>query len=403
MHPKRVPYIYRYLLGGHDKVVIQGGEGGWFAKAMAAETVDLVYTPESWKRLQEPFRNIRLFTFGGWISSDVIRRLVFPDLAFLGTWSLALCWYNQKCEVGIELPSELKFHPVMDFTLHSKMICIPHEPFMLLGTAIALLVSFRTNTSFGRFNEGRHLWGTTMAVSREICGRVLARIPTPRANKHKRPDVMVARIHGAKLAMSFPHTLKYHLTVNGCNMDFSDDEDHMEQKRARLLDELKLIWDWTNPKERTVVERILRDDVFNWPIAVCQELTHLNGNYYVAPHPGGLGHPNSNGLDNLITTLQQITADSERILQTPIYTPYTRFTNRVIYVYCSLFPAILYPLMGPVMTTPIALFLSFVFLGIDDIGRRVEEPFDNMPLWQFVHHVDRSCEQLLYNAYVLER
>jgi len=55
----------------------------------------------------------------------------------------------------------------------------------------------------------------------------------------------------------------------------------------------------------------------------------------------------------------------------------------------------MYPVVGPVGTIPSTVLISFLMLGIDDIGCRVEQPFDNLPLWQYCQCIDDSCEQLL--------
>ena len=58
-------------------------------------------------------------------------------------------------------------------------------------------------------------------------------------------------------------------------------------------------------------------------------------------------------------------------------------------------PLTLFPLVGPYGTVPVSTVLSFFFLGIEDIGTRIEQPFDTLPLWQYVESVDASCEQIL--------
>lgn len=395
------PEVYKPWLTGADKVVIPGRGPNWLVKALRGETMDLLYTHQSWARLQEPYRNMKLFTLKGFISSDVIRRLCFPDLAFVASIGISLTIYNSLiAPVGVIKGTLHKTH---EFIIHSNMICLPHEHALILSVAIGLLVTFRTQTSYNRYDEAKRIWYVAQSNSREICSRIMSRIPQPRSNAVKFPHILVARNHGAKLAWSFSHALRYHLTYNGCNMDLDSSKDEVEEKRVRLRDELKMIWDYDDAGEREVAERILHEDVVNWPHHICHELTYLNGNYYCAPHPGGLGHPNSEGLDGRIMALQQCVSDAERIIQTPIYTPYTRFTNRVIFMFVCSLPAVLYPIMGPWLTTPFSCYISFVLLGIDDIGRRVEEPFDNLPLWEFCQNVDRSCEQLIHNAEELER
>lgn len=390
---KEVPKLYRMIFGLPDKLVLPGKGSNWFWKSVNAESMDLVYNFKSWDRLHEPYRNVKLFTLFGFARSDVNRRLLFPDLTFVAACSGAICLYNNNlAPIGEVIPGLHKTH---DFLLHSNMICLPMEPFVMIGAAIGLLSTFRTQASYARYVEAREIWTDTQSNCRELCSRILTRIPMPRSNAEKHPLILDSRIHGGKLVMTFPHALKYHCTADGCNLDVDPDGDEIEQKRERFHDELSLIWDLSIKTERAYVDRLLHKNVKNWPVQVCQELSYLNANQFAAPHPGGLGAPNSEGFDKLLMALQKCTADAEKIIMSPVYTPYTKFTCRVIYTFVLLLTPALYPFTGPAMTTPVALAIAWLFFGIDDIGRRVEMPFDNLALWQFVEQSDLSCEQLI--------
>ena len=39
--------------------------------------------------------------------------------------------------------------------------------------------------------------------------------------------------------------------------------------------------------------------------------------------------------------------------------------------------------------------ISDFMLGIEDVGIRTEQPFDVLPLWQYVEAIDASCAQIL--------
>merc|ERR1712151_1243469 len=54
----------------------------------------------------------------------------------------------------------------------------------------------------------------------------------------------------------------------------------------------------------------------------------------------------------------------------------------------------LYPMFGAIGTPPVSMIISFFMLGIEDIGSRVEQPFNVMPLWQYCDTIDQSCVQL---------
>jgi len=221
----------------------------------------------------------------------------------------------------------------------------------------------------------------------------------------KHPDIVKKRELGSKLAQTFCHALKYHITTDGCNTDLrrainfnlSDDKILM-YKRDCFRDELQMIWDFEDEDERAIVDRLVQGDVHCWPVHVCQEISHLNATQYVTPNPGGVGPPNAEGVNQLVTSLQHIIASCEDINQTPIYTPYTVFTGRILYMWVHLLPFVFSGLAGPVASPVMSVCSAFLFLGIDDIGQRVEQPFSILPLWQFCDVIDRDCTQLVKNS-----
>lgn len=48
------------------------------------------------------------------------------------------------------------------------LLCCATQPHTLLGSALGLLLVFRTNAAYQRFQEGRKLWEEVLNVSRDI-------------------------------------------------------------------------------------------------------------------------------------------------------------------------------------------------------------------------------------------
>lgn len=78
---------------------------------------------------------------------------------------------------------------------------------------------------------------------------------------------------------------------------------------------------------------------------------------------------------------------------------YTKHSSRFLTFWCSSLPLALFPVVGPTGTVPVTMVLSYMFLGIEEIGSRCEEPFSVLPLWQYCQAVDKSCAQLLLQDY----
>lgn len=53
-----------------------------------------------------------------------------------------------------------------------RLPIIPIEPFQLTSFALSLLLVFRTNSSYGRWNEGRRRFGRITTTCRDICRQV---------------------------------------------------------------------------------------------------------------------------------------------------------------------------------------------------------------------------------------
>ena len=93
----------------------------------------------------------------------------------------------------------------------------------------------------------------------------------------------------------------------------------------------------------------------------------------------------------------------ERIYRTPIYTGYTRFSGRCVWLWTNLLPLALYPALGPAGTIPASLTVALFMYGLEDIGTRIEQPFDSLPLWQYCDGIEVSCKQLLVQHSLLRR
>ena len=82
-------------------------------------------------------------------------------------------------------------------------------PWTLTSFALSLLLVFRTNSSYGRFDEARKMWGLMLNRSRDIVRMGLAFFPEndPRGFDNQRKKVALARWMGV-----FTISLKCHLT-----------------------------------------------------------------------------------------------------------------------------------------------------------------------------------------------
>lgn len=371
-----------------------------FARYVRSISIDVNYDFRRWRKHQGPNRHVGLWTPKNIIRADAIRRLLWPDLAVTGAISSLLVYYNAFwcCKAA---DATVTIQHGFNTYLHEAMLTLPLECFSITSMALGLLVTFKTQTAYSRFTEGRSLWGLLINESRAYSSRILARVPS--ASGSKSAEVMCARMAAVKLVRSFCITLKYHLTEDGCNphiyIGSTMPESEIKAVTAQALKaELYQIWDIQDLHENAFVERILSAEVANRPLHVLHELQHLNATVFAHPSKGRLDDVAATELDRSLTTFHNVLGACEKILRTPIYSPYTRFTNRFLSFWCNSLPFAVYPIVGPIGTVPTTLVIAFFMLGIEDIGSRVEQPFDVLPLWQYCQTIDSSCLQLVRHS-----
>ena len=163
-------------------------------------------------------------------------------------------------------------------------------PFSLTSLALGMMLAFRTQNCNARYNEARQLWGGMVNEGRALSSRVLA-MTTAHTNSQESKQ---AAIDLTKLLMSFSHALKFHVTTDGhspslsIRLDMTDDEVDAAKAKA-LQQELATIWDYDNPREWDIVQRILQPGI-NRPLHILQELAELNAQVFMKnSEEGGAG------------------------------------------------------------------------------------------------------------------
>eukprot|EP00808_Paulinella_micropora_P000011 g24681.t1 len=371
--PSRVQYRTAYPKTWRDRV-----RGRW-----RGQHIDLSHTHELWAQKESGDRHIEnMFSL---FRSDTFRRLLWPDLAFTLSVSVGVVLHN----LWVEWENANNLFPVQksgfNLLLHHDMLTLPPEPFTLSAFALGLILAFRTNTSHARYIEGRQLWGTLISLSRDLSSRFTA--PIPRDETARK-----AQRRGAYLVATFAHTLKYLVTIDGCNQNIDvNTEDFSSQLDQALREELILIWG--EDRDTEFLDNLLSDQTTHRPLFVLHELGRLSRSEALGLEPIAAAQ-----IDDRLYELAKALGGCERLLRTPIYSPYTAHLSRFLFVWCSALPLALYPLVGATGTIPTSLLLTYFFLGIEDIGVLTENPFNNLPLWQHCNVIDASCQQILLHT-----
>ncbi|KAG2436782.1 hypothetical protein HXX76_006306 [Chlamydomonas incerta] len=276
-----------------------------------------------------------------------IEPVVFARVAVGFGWQLLLVFL---VSIGVGLVHT--FVPGHDSILAGTHLT---TPFTMITFALSLLLVFRTNSSYGRWWEGRIIWGQIVNFGRNYTRQVLMWFPPDR------PELRAAAVRWAAAA---PRVLLAHIR-EGCSL---------EAEVAAILEPEEVEWlcGWSNA-----------------PLGAGSALGQL-----VAA--AGLRPELQAELQRQVELYTNMAGGCERIFKTPIPPAYTRHTSRFLMLYVVASPVLLWSAAG--WATPVvAVIIAFLLLGVENIGVQVEEPFHVLPLYDICRALEANIRELERN------
>jgi ion channel-forming bestrophin family protein len=251
--------------------------------------------------------------------------------------------------------------------LHWNWVAMPHIPLTLFGSAIGIIVAFRNQSAYGRWWEGRILWGSVVNNSRSWARQVTTGMLSLKGNDIAELKAVQKRM--VYLQIAFVHALRQHLR-------------RLEPwaELAPLLDEHEL--------------EALRGEK-NVPLAIQQIMGKLLLECQTREWVDALQW---RAMDESLNDLADAQGGAERIKNTPMPKQYDYFPQLFIQIYCVLLPVALVTSMG--WFTPLgSTLVGFIFLALDRIGRDLEDPFENtiydVPMTSITTAIEVNLRQLL--------
>ena len=252
--------------------------------------------------------------------------------------------------------------------LHSvvglKWLALPTVPVAVIGGAIGIFVSFRTNSAYDRWWEGRKLWGRMINTSRHWGSQVVAYLPKD-AGKPTDTQTKFVRRHEA-----YVHALR-------CLLRTQDPFEDPDFKRTSPddLDGLR--------HESNLTHALLARQL--------EELTVLHD-------AGTFDAFRLSDFDESLRHLLDIQGGCERIKKTPMPRGYSFIAERLILAFAFLFPLSIVAALGW-GAVPISLVVCIAFALISEAGRVLEDPFtmfyNGLPLSQISRMIEANLEDRL--------
>jgi len=230
------------------------------------------------------------------------------------------------------------------------------------GLALFLLLSFRANSSYDRFWEGRKLWGLTINRTRDLARQMVHYIKDDAA-QHRR---MLAFV------VAFAVTKKRHLR---------------DERGLQELSSILSVQDMRNIQEAE-----------HMPLFVLDVLSDYINSAYAR---GAISDHILQLMDNNITTFQDTLGGCERIKKTPIPVCFVVHMRAFMVLWLATLPLTLAQALGWT-SVAIALIVAFAILGIDAMAVEIENPFghdfNDLPLGMICETIAKNVREILDRA-----
>ena len=240
-----------------------------------------------------------------------------------------------------------------------KKMAIAETAHSLIGPALALLLVFRTNSSYDRFWEGRKQWGCIVNETRNLGRQAEAWFAADRELTTR-----FIRWTGA-FAFATMFRLRGGNGLGAGRHGLPDDEVMAAMQSGHV------------------------------PLAVARRLTLLATD---AKQRGLIDAMQLRSIDQNVLSLVDYCGACERIRSTPAPFGYVVHLRRALIIYCLTIPLALVQRYDW-ETIVVTLIISYILFGIEEIGVEIENPFDttinDLPLERICETIDRDLKQII--------
>eukprot|EP00475_Leptophrys_vorax_P039158 TRINITY_DN7019_c0_g1_i3.p1 TRINITY_DN7019_c0_g1~~TRINITY_DN7019_c0_g1_i3.p1 ORF type:complete len:474 (-),score=7.45 TRINITY_DN7019_c0_g1_i3:195-1616(-) len=323
-------------IGGKSSVAVRAMVPNALVDVNAADEVKfkalvsrrVVFGHDDWKKHKSSgryFKHLKSI-----LTSKVIGALGPPVSVMTGIASAVVGWN--------ELVT-LNYLPEWAHVLH-----ISNLPFSLTAPALSFLLVFRTNASYGRFDEARKMWGLMLNRTRDITRQALSYMARDE-HTYEYPK----RAQFIRHLQAFPLTYKHHFVNEGS-----------------LEEDLRDLTTLTDAEIAGIMNATHRPNYVLLVMSECMRSCTMVPTDRLA-------------MEANFATFADDIGGSERLFKTPIPLSYTRLTSRFLVLYHMFLPFALWDSLGW-LTIPVTATCAAVFFCIEEVGVLIENPFPILAL-----------------------
>mmetsp|Transcript_23946 Transcript_23946/g.29458 ORF Transcript_23946/g.29458 Transcript_23946/m.29458 type:complete len:576 (+) Transcript_23946:244-1971(+) len=310
-----------------------------------------VYSHEDWVKHRSSnrfFRNLKSTT-----SSGIYKNLAKEVFATTAVATSVVAW-NAIFGEYQDFLSVTHPGPLADTLL--PVLALPLAPFTLSSPSLGLLLVFRTNTSYQRWDEARKNWGMNINHTRDLV-RMGNAYYDRSATSPERQKEDLERL--SLCTWAFVRAMKRHLSP-----EFEDETEFQKE----LLEKLP------EGQARAIINAAHR------PNRALQDLS-------VAIENMPMNFIRRNEIQRAATIFEDNLGSSERLLSSPVPLFYTRHTARFLSFWLLFLPFALWEPLGNswnhVDMIPVVSMISIFLFGIEELATQLEEPFTILPMQAF--------------------
>lgn len=260
-------------------------------------------------------------------------------------------------------------------TLYIGAIVLPFSIAGILGSALAIFIAFRNQSSYARWWEARTVWGGIINNSRIFARQIIANVDHALAIGKVSKDAADAyKKEMLDRQIAFAHSLRLHLRR----------QNSLEELR-HLLSEAE--FEDIRQKQNHPNMLLLRQGI-RIKEAIENEMLGAFDNISIEPN---------------LAAFNNWQGACERIKNTPLPMNYQYFTKLFLYVFIFVLPMSLVGDFSKLNATwlliPVSCMISFVFAIMNRVGEINEDPFENqisdIPMTALCNTIERDIKEVL--------
>lgn len=242
----------------------------------------------------------------------------------------------------------------------------------VLGTALSILLGFRTNSAYARWWEARTLWGAIVNSSRTWARQVMSYVPEDLSAEREPDDRLRLARDLVYRQIAWCYALKQHL------------------RRQPVLDSIS-------------------------PFLCTQELDDMNGQQHIpnallqrqnimlsqAYRKGWIDGWQLTQMDHTLRQLTDAMGGCERIKNTVFPQQYSYFTRLFVDIFALLLPFGMAAYLHW-LTIPAVAVVAFLLKVLQQVGEAIENPFENtindIPMDSISRSIETNLKQQLHDG-----